>query len=382
MGKDSKLGHQLASHLKKRIKKKKDEIEALKVGCKAGANSKQSRNQKRHLMKRLEQQMSDLKEASINSKATQMELQKLCSSKSPKCKRKSKMLEGARAYIEGIGVDLESGLSKKSEKSEKIHKASPDKSESGYSPLFIERNRCLECNSKLFLNHKEAILSCIQCGLTQPNTSSVKNGPRPVNSRSRYNRLSVCKKSTRQWTKQGPKITKAIMNLVLNHMFGMRTVMNDRMRESAVREIIQKYGPNNMLHSVPKLCKKLRDDKIPEFDDKLADEICERFDAVLSQKLTQNNRKILNIEYLTRQFLMGEGREDLAACFPNHKTAQVVQSADRDMLKVFSSILSAMQDSVAPQEGSAAPPEGALKGKNRKSESQTPRKKWALFKSY
>jgi len=206
---------------------------------------------------------------------------------------------------------------------------------------FVETNFCENppcVRSKYIFNEQESLMICPSCSMTKCAEYVTNNMNHPSRSQTRYDRSRVCQKYLDQFHDGVRDPPKSVINGIYNELSRQHTLVSSFVREGVILSILKKLKLNKWKPFSQRIRRIVNGEKIPKMSRHLIQLLMKRFRIVISQKLSHNNRKLLNLDFLTRQFLLMEGKPMLASMFNNHKTANVIQKADVDMIKLYKDI--------------------------------------------
>jgi len=204
---------------------------------------------------------------------------------------------------------------------------------------FIDHSICKDCNTATLFETTTSLSVCPRCGISKPvvyceTTDLIEyKGRRRKNT---YNRVPLYSRFVRQFSMEfDPMSFPNIRSLLMKHIRNKHICSLKLAKPTPVSNFLRLENLGKLIPYAVRICKFLNGEKIPVMDEPLLERLSERFailTAVLKDMDVKEKKKLMSFEYITKQFLLMEGRRDLAECFLKHKTRKIVQEAD---LRIF-----------------------------------------------
>lgn len=204
-----------------------------------------------------------------------------------------------------------------------------DKSE----PVFVDREMCQKCSKRMVVSSAESAHLCPSCGDMRHIIMSVSDymeGPELV--QTTYERSPLYRKYLRQFQEGSSIPPPDVIKKVCLEMSKIHMMLPSKVRPTPIAHILRN---NNMQRWVPyavRIAKHINNEPVVVLSQHMIERLVSRFEKVskaFSNSDMKDRKKIMNFEFLTRQFLFMEKRPDLAELFSCHKTRTVLKQADR-----------------------------------------------------
>ena len=209
--------------------------------------------------------------------------------------------------------------------------------EAKVSPCFIDKETCKACRKEFLFNVRESMLVCPGCGaantLIYCKTDYNENVEQNKNP---YERSPLYRKYLMQFHEDANPVPPDVINAVYKHLSKVHIMLTSKVKPTPIAQILREEGLQKWTPFAVRITKIINKEHIVALPQDLIDRLVERFDKI-SQAFTsckaKERKKIMNFEFLTKQFLHMEQRHDLAEWFCCHKTRKVLQQADVRLLK-------------------------------------------------
>lgn len=203
------------------------------------------------------------------------------------------------------------------------------------APSFIDQTHCHQCGAASVLSSSESKDVCVGCGSVR----SVLFCPTDYMDEERtkateYERVPLYKKYLSQFHEDTTDPPVEILAVISEEFSKVHMMVKLKVKPTPVAQILRTHGLHKWSQMSQRICRYLNAEKIAVMSDQLIERLVARFEKVTNAFLgtiQESRKKIMNFEYLTRQFLFMEGRPDLADCFSLHKTREVLRKADQTM---------------------------------------------------
>lgn len=204
-------------------------------------------------------------------------------------------------------------------------------------PSFIEHETCTLCNKDYVYIADECLLTCPGCGGTETvlsdfdaNTvvvADTKNTP--------YERGPLYTKYLMQFYEHAPTPPPEVINIVYKHLSRVHVMLSTKVKPTPIAQILRNEKLQKWTSFAVRIAKMINQEPVITLTQSLIDRLVDRFNKVattFATTKTLNRKKIMNFEFLTKQFLHMEQRPDLADWFACHKTRSVLKQADNRLL--------------------------------------------------
>jgi hypothetical protein len=205
-------------------------------------------------------------------------------------------------------------------------------------PCFIEREICSKCNKEYVLVSQESILMCPTCGdsehLLYCNSDFIENNDAKNNNP--YERGPLYRKYLMQFHVNAPVPPVDVINIVYKHLSKVHIMLSTKVKPTPIAQILREEKLQRWTPYAVRIAKFINKEHIVKLSQFLIDTLVSRFDiltlAFTATKL-KKRKKIMNFEFLTKQFLFMEDEPELAQHFSCHKTRLVLKQADVRLVK-------------------------------------------------
>lgn len=202
------------------------------------------------------------------------------------------------------------------------------------APSFLDQETCHNCKGSLLISGSDSMAICSACGESNPFLHCSADYMEHESSKVvEYERTPLYRRYLTQFHKDAENPSYDILSVVYNELSTIHMMLSCKVKPTPVTQIMRKYSHHKWAHMAQRLCKFINSEKIPMLSSELIDKLVCRFnkisDAFLETSKQQNRKKIMNFEYLTRNFLKMEGMQSDADCFGLHKSRSVVDNADQ-----------------------------------------------------
>ena len=204
-------------------------------------------------------------------------------------------------------------------------------------PSFIEREICSNCNKELVIVSNESVVTCPSCGdsehLIYCNSDFIENTEFKTVP---YERGPLYKKYLMQFHENAPVPPIDVINIVYKHLSKVHMMLSTKVKPTPIAQILREEKLQKWTPFAVRIAKYINKEHIVSLSQELIDRLVLRFEKVTHVfKVTKlkHRKKIMNFEFLTKQFLDMENRPDLAEWFSCHKTRLVLKQADSRLLR-------------------------------------------------
>jgi len=199
-------------------------------------------------------------------------------------------------------------------------------------PCFVERELCANCNKEFVLVSQESIVVCPECGdsehLIYCNSDFIENVDVKSN---QYERGPLYRRYLMQFHENAPVPPPDVINIVYKQLSKVHIMLSTKVKPTPIAQILrdeklQKWTPYSV-----RIAKYINNEPIVSLPQDLLERLVMRFEKitkVFTVTKQKHRKKIMNFEFLTKQFLHMENRPDLAEWFACHKTRLVLKQAD------------------------------------------------------
>lgn len=202
------------------------------------------------------------------------------------------------------------------------------------TPVFINTNSCVVCQSTLQIRTHEASAVCPECATSHTILSDNHELSSSIHRKtlnSKYNRAPLYRKFLTQFHEDVEPPPQEVISRLYWHLNKVHIMLPMKVKPTPVCQILRKEGYQAWCYMSIRITKIMNREPIVTFTTPIIEKLLYRFDKVsgVYQKLkAQDRKKILNFEYLTRHFLMMDGLPEKAMMFNLHKTKAVLSNAD------------------------------------------------------
>ena len=200
--------------------------------------------------------------------------------------------------------------------------------------FFVDNTVCKRCQLGMLYQASASLCVCPACGNSKQLIHFDSSEPIEFKGRKRkntYNRVPLFSKFVKQFSKTLDPLDPKTLAGLLKHIRNKHSSPLKLAKPTPIANFLRSERLGSLMHCALRICKALNGEKIPLFEDDLIDRLCDRFailTAVLKDMDLKDKKKIMNFEYITKQFLLMENEIELASCFLNHKTREIVVEAD------------------------------------------------------
>lgn len=208
--------------------------------------------------------------------------------------------------------------------------------------IHLKLEECPKCSDRLLIEN-DATLVCHACGYIENllycnndfdcDTLDFCTGPT-------YDRSPLYRKYLNQFSDRYD-IPENIIKTVYDGLNNIHITGNVKIRPTPIINILRKAKMTRWVHFAVRIAKYFNNESVIPLNDILINRLVKRFEILTTMFLQSTHtsdikKKILNFEFLTRQFLLMENRPDLAQSFMCHKTRSVLTESDNRLLKIVS----------------------------------------------
>lgn len=197
---------------------------------------------------------------------------------------------------------------------------------------------CKTCKTKL-IETVDSKQLCVECGVVNdtldPGTDYVNDIIGKIKNTT-YNRNELYRRYLTQYHESKKNPPQFIINIIYKHMTKVHIGSNCKIKQTPVTNILRKEKLHKWIPYACRISKFMNNEFIVKLSTQLIDKLVERFKKiteVVNKQGFKNRTKILNFEYLTKQFLLMDGQDDLAQWFMCHKSKKILMPADENLRK-------------------------------------------------
>lgn len=204
---------------------------------------------------------------------------------------------------------------------------------------YFHTESCAICQKEKIICVEESLLMCTECGVT--NFTVVSNNEERAENTDRskgtpYERAPLYRKYLMQFHENAPDPPQEVIETIYKHLFKVHMMLSTKVKPTPIAQILraeklQRWAPYSV-----RISKVINKDHIVALTQELIDKLVYRFEKITKAfdktKLNQR-KKIMNFEFLTKQFLLMEDEPELARWFCCHKTRNVLNQADSRLYK-------------------------------------------------
>ena len=204
------------------------------------------------------------------------------------------------------------------------------------APSFVEINKCNKCATTMSFFTQDHTLMCDKCGNTEYETrlgwDIMEQDPF---SKHTYNRTPLYRKYLEQFRDDTINPPDHVFQVVINELSKTQMMVSSKVRPTPVTQILRKYGLQKWCFMAVRITKTINKEPIITIPRALIDRLVNRFKEIstLFANYSVQRKKILNFEYLTKQFLLMENEHELSESYHLHKTKDVLAAADHSLYK-------------------------------------------------
>ena len=197
---------------------------------------------------------------------------------------------------------------------------------------------CIICKSKLFKTC-ESMLTCKSCGNSRiilDHGIDFINDKYINGSNMLYNRSTLYRKYLMQFHENTQNPPDEVINKIYIHLSKVHMISKYKIRPTPITNILRKEKMQKWVPFANRIAKYMNGEFVVKLDSTLIKVLITRFNKitkVFSEYKMKDRKKIMNFEFLTKQFLLMENRSDLAQWFSCHKTKNVLNYADLNLRK-------------------------------------------------
>jgi hypothetical protein len=199
-------------------------------------------------------------------------------------------------------------------------------------PCFIDRDVCQKCNTELLTLTQESMNMCPKCGTSEHliycTSDFIQNEEIKNN---QYERGPLYRKYLMQFHEEAPDPPEDVINIVYRHLSKVHIMLSSKVKPTPISQILREEGLQKWSAMSVRIAKIINREPIVKLSTVLIDRLVVRFNKIthaFSLTKKKERKKIMNFEFLTKQFLIMEKRYDLSEWYSLHKTRAVLFSAD------------------------------------------------------
>jgi len=227
-------------------------------------------------------------------------------------------------------------------------------------PVFIQTDRCTECDDDLKYHEEESVMVCPRCNRSyahlqlstdhvdvdyigqDTNSNHTRSTPtggvdKMSTTNTAYAKPNLYRKFLMQFSDSVPTPPDAVIEVILREMSKVHLHHSSKAQPTPIGAILRKCKMKQwawMSVRIAMMIKMRPDETVPVFCQTLIDRIIARFEKLvtaLQRTRCRNRQKVFNFRFLTKVFLVMEGEYALSELFENHKTRAVQLREDRRM---------------------------------------------------
>lgn len=224
-------------------------------------------------------------------------------------------------------------------------------------PVFIQTDRCTKCGCELRIKSEESLVTCPKCGRTTEflqlstdhvdgdyvaqdtdvnhvrstltggidNTSGVDNP---------YPKPALYHKFLLQFSSAVAAPPPQLIDMVLQELSKVHIHHSSKVQATPISNILKKHQKSYAWMSlrISMMLKQADGEPFPIFSEELIDRLIRRFRILIEELIKQrcrNRKRVFNFQFLTKVFLIMEGKPAMAELFENHKTRDVLRREDK-----------------------------------------------------
>lgn len=204
---------------------------------------------------------------------------------------------------------------------------------------YFHSESCETCEIDQMHCVEESLLICPRCGNT--NITVLSNDDDKIDGCDRgkttpYERSPLYKKYLLQFHENAPNPPSNVISIIYKHLFKVHMMLSTKVKPTPIAQILRSENLQQWAPYSVRISKIINKEKIACLPNELVEKLVNRFEQITkafdNTKLKQR-KKIMNFEFLTKQFLFMENRPDLAQTFCCHKTRNVLNQADDRLYK-------------------------------------------------
>jgi hypothetical protein len=195
---------------------------------------------------------------------------------------------------------------------------------------FVDDDVC-ECGSNMHYNDLTATLTCTKCGRCRRIIKCDTDFDDKAWGRiTVYERGPLYRRFLDQFDQNSETPPQHVYETIRKIVQRGHLTFGTKVRPTPVAAVLRSHGLQKWVHHSMVIVKTLNGEPVPILDSRKIDRLVLRFNklAKLFNDLSGNRKKILNFEYLTRQFLNMDCHKELGRMFACHKTREVLIEAD------------------------------------------------------
>ena len=205
----------------------------------------------------------------------------------------------------------------------------PDKS----IPCFIDRDICKKCNVDFINLSEESMNICPSCGHNEHHLFCKSDFIESEDGRKQtYERSPLYRKYLMQFHEDAIDPPTDVLEKIYKQLSKIHIMLPSKVKPTPIIQILRDEGLTKWVPFSIRIVKKINQEPIAKLSDELIDRLVLRFQKITKAftfTKNKNRKKILNFEFLTKQFLLMENRADISEWFGVHKTRQVLFNADK-----------------------------------------------------
>ena len=201
------------------------------------------------------------------------------------------------------------------------------------APCFVDRDTCPKCNHQFQQFTRESQLICPnpKCGHHEQLLYCAGDFIQFENKPSKYERGPLYRKYLMQFCDSVAPPPPAVIATIMRCLSKVHIMLPSKTKPTPITQILRQQGLQKWTHMAVRISRMIKGEHIPLMSIDLIDRLVQRFNKITEAfALTKrtSRKKILNFEFLTKQFLLMEGRADLSSDYHLHKTRAVLGQAE------------------------------------------------------
>lgn len=195
--------------------------------------------------------------------------------------------------------------------------------------FFINVDTCSDCKQHFVFDVRSHKASCPSCGISK-NIIYCKQDMKRDYQTYVYRRIPLYRRFLKQFSIKIKEIPRHVIETCYNDLLNIRTPTDIKVRVTPILSILRKHKLQQWTYMSIRITKELNNQPIPLLTEDQISVLGHRFCLINRAfiSLSKERKKILNFEYLTKQFLYMEGLTELADKFTYHKTKAVLDMAN------------------------------------------------------
>jgi len=206
----------------------------------------------------------------------------------------------------------------------------------GAVPCFIEQEICPSCHVEFVVQMPENMSICPKCGDSKHLIQTLEATESKDTKVSTYERAPLYLKYLMQFHIDAKDPPAEVIEIVHSNLCKIHILLPTKVKPTPVSQILREAKLQRWTPFAVRISKILNNEPIVKLNTETINSLIYRFKKVahlFTESKIKNRKKIMNFEFLTKQFLLMEGLPLLADHFSSHKTRAVLIEADRRLQK-------------------------------------------------